>query len=327
MMLLSALVSLPLLTVRAAIYAAQVIEAGNAIEVCGQAEAETEPPYDAELARTLVCEAAVGIDVFSESSDAVSDLTLALAGLESLAGSSNSPGENLLCNDPPIMPLNEAGLDGPGIWTLICTPSNSATASTPTPTSGLGGNEGQGDQTESTLSQSATVPGTTLSATEASATSAASIESLTTSSTFTSPVPSGTSNSTMRSSNPTILTTTSAPSTELTSGVDPSSSETVSDNTIRSSEYFWTFIFFLDFYRLPRGAHYHQLQQSQSADFFTDEHLLLGCTGVSIIRDFPSKLGRWLAFVIPAAYILNLKGAGDFHEKHNIDADAEFGND
>ena len=77
MMLLSALVSLPLLTVsspfakrqsgtpieyideqirqvRAAIYAAQVIEAGNAIEVCGQAEAETEPPYDTELARTLM---------------------------------------------------------------------------------------------------------------------------------------------------------------------------------------------------------------------------------------------------------------------------------
>ncbi|KAI6856008.1 hypothetical protein KC343_g636 [Hortaea werneckii] len=258
MMLLSALVSLPLLTVsspfarrqsgtpieyideqirqvRAAIYAAQVIEAGNAIEVCGQAEAETEPPYDTELARTLICEAAVGIDVFSESSDAVSDLTLARAGLERLAGSSNSPAENLPCNDPPIMPLNEAGLDGPGIWTLICTPFTSATASTSTPTSGLEGNESQDGQTMSTLSQSATMPGTTLSVTEASATSAAPIESLTTSSTFTSPVLLRTSNSTMRSSNPTILTTVSVSSTELTSGVGLTSSETVSDNPIGTS--------------------------------------------------------------------------------------------
>ena len=77
MMLLSALVSLPLLTagsplrkrqsgnsieeidqqirqVRAAIYAAQVIEAGDAIDVCGQAEPETEAPYDTALARTLM---------------------------------------------------------------------------------------------------------------------------------------------------------------------------------------------------------------------------------------------------------------------------------
>lgn len=77
MMLLPALVSLPLLTasspfvkrqsgtsiedidaqirqVRAAAYAAQVIEAGDAIDVCGQAEPETGPPYDAELARTLM---------------------------------------------------------------------------------------------------------------------------------------------------------------------------------------------------------------------------------------------------------------------------------
>lgn len=77
MMLLPALISFPLLTasspfvkrqgatsieeidlqirqVQAAVYAAQVIEAGEAIDVCGQAEPETEPPYDSELARTLM---------------------------------------------------------------------------------------------------------------------------------------------------------------------------------------------------------------------------------------------------------------------------------
>ncbi|KAI7218375.1 hypothetical protein KC333_g3652 [Hortaea werneckii] len=167
MMLLPALVSLPLLTasspfvkrqsgtsieesdaqirqVRAAVYAAQVIEAGDAIDVCGQAEAETGPPYDAELARTLICEAAIGIDVFSQSSNAVSDLNLALAGLERVAGSSNTLAENLPCNDPPVRPLNEAGLDGPGIWTLICEAVNTATATTSTPTSGLGGDESAG---------------------------------------------------------------------------------------------------------------------------------------------------------------------------------------
>ncbi|KAI7544304.1 hypothetical protein KC331_g6891 [Hortaea werneckii] len=185
-MLLPALVSLPLLTasspfgkrqsgpsieeidaqirqVQAAVVAAQVIEAGDAIDACGQAEPETEPPYDAELARTLICEAAIGIDVFSESSNAGADLNLALAGLERVAGSSSTPAENLSCNDPPVRPLNEAGLDGPGIWTLICEASNTATATTSTPTSGLAGDESAGGQTESTLPQSSTMPDTTSS--------------------------------------------------------------------------------------------------------------------------------------------------------------------
>ncbi|KAI7544488.1 hypothetical protein KC331_g6780 [Hortaea werneckii] len=257
MMLLPALVSLPLLTasspfvkrqsgtsiedidaqirqVRAAAYAAQVIEAGDAIDVCGQAEPETGPPYDAELARTLICEAALGIDVFSESSNAVSDLNLALAGLERVAGSSNTLAENLPCNDPPVKPLNEAGLDGPDIWTLICEASNTATATTATPTSGLGGDESAGGQTESTLSQ---FPETTSSARSDSLASASPTTLMTTSSSLTSPLPPGTNDSANGTTDATTSLSTSLTSfAASTSSEGIASSETMSSNPMNMSD-------------------------------------------------------------------------------------------
>ncbi|KAK5125456.1 hypothetical protein LTR85_000565 [Meristemomyces frigidus] len=117
--------------VRTAIYALSIIEAGTASVVCGDSDASgvlEAQGYNVTYAETLICESAVGIEIFPNITQVAADLGTALTELEATQNSS-AASVSLPCPDTDTSTLDDAGLDGEAIWNLICSSaSQTATA-------------------------------------------------------------------------------------------------------------------------------------------------------------------------------------------------------
>ncbi|KAK3713018.1 hypothetical protein LTR37_008703 [Vermiconidia calcicola] len=186
--------------VRTAIYVIENLRAGNASDSCADAglvEQLDLGGYDGAYCHGLLCEAAIGIEIFSDLERASGDMRTTLEGLSSAQSGENASDRCQMLN---VNTLNEAGLDGASIRSAICGPTDS-TSSTPS-TAG----------TTTTSSQSAI-------AFEPTATAVTSLSEATSSST---PDP-----ETEQLSTPTLFTSTSSES--------PSTSVVVSTSTSSSS--------------------------------------------------------------------------------------------
>ncbi|KAK3073125.1 hypothetical protein LTR53_005557 [Teratosphaeriaceae sp. CCFEE 6253] len=124
--------------VNAARYAVSVIQADNATALCEQ---DTPPQqwdgekYSSAVAVQLICEAAVGIVVFSNLNKAATDLDLAFAALKNLQQSRPSGLDAQQCADFDPGTLNEAGLDGEAIGSLFCSRATVSPAAPVSPSS------------------------------------------------------------------------------------------------------------------------------------------------------------------------------------------------
>ncbi|KAK3723535.1 hypothetical protein LTR37_001787 [Vermiconidia calcicola] len=160
--------------VRTAIYVIDNIRAGNASDSCAAvhlAEQLDLGGYDGKYGHGLLCEAAIGIEIFSDLERASNDMRTALEGLSSAQSGDNAPDRCQILN---VDTLNEAGLDGAAIRSAICgaavsasptssttgstaTSSQSATALKPTATAVTSSSEASSSSTpESGMEQSST---------------------------------------------------------------------------------------------------------------------------------------------------------------------------
>lgn len=112
--------------VRTALYVISSLQTFNYSDSCNDLDLPARLDsygYDGEYAEQLLCEAAVGIQIFTDLDRAETDATNALEALESLKGSQagvGGPQWASSCGSVGVRTLNEAGLDGFGIRDAIC---------------------------------------------------------------------------------------------------------------------------------------------------------------------------------------------------------------
>ena len=173
----------------------------------------------------LRCEAAIGIEIFSNLDQASGDMTDALDGLNNARGSADTPSRLSTCQATNADTLDEAGLDGSGIQNAICKAAEPASASSPLTSS----NEAQNQSTGTTSA-------TSLNASTTSSVSTSSLEPRpkaggmeNTTNTSASDYPSsGFSSPFINSSSPS--STTSTPGINSTFSETPSSAPTAANN-------------------------------------------------------------------------------------------------